>query len=170
MEIKVQTSIVLLRVSVGFLGESHQHAWWTSSFFSSASGAYVSPVFGKTPFLARYHGVREAASKIHDEHIGVGKGVFHLFRLPEMLERECHLLLGDPEVLETALKVVYDRDASMSFLESVSKKSDHNGIGPVLVGQASDVKKTSGWKTIAHYYLKAFSEGSKVFPYFSGTK
>ncbi|OQA78672.1 MAG: hypothetical protein BWY32_01865 [bacterium ADurb.Bin243] len=170
MESKVQTSIVLLRVSVGFLGESHQNAWWASSFFSSASGAYISPVFGKTPFLARYHGTLEAASKIHDEHIGVGKGVFHLFRLPEMLERECHLLLSDPETVEAAMKTISNKETSMAYLENVSKKTDHNGVGPVLVGQASDVKKTSGWKTIAHYYLKAFSEGSKVFPYFSGTK
>lgn len=170
MENKVQTNILLIRTCVGFLGEAQQHAWWTSSFFSSASNAYIAPVFGKTSFSARYHGVREAASKIHDEHIGVGKGVFHLFRLPEMLERECHLLLSDPQIIETALETISSKDASMAFLESASKKNDHNAVGPVLIGQAGDVKKPSGWKSIAHYYFKAFSEGSKVFPYFSETK
>jgi hypothetical protein len=36
--------IVTIRLCVGFLGETDQHSWWTSSFFSTASLAFLSPL------------------------------------------------------------------------------------------------------------------------------
>ena len=41
--------------------------------------------------LAQYHGVSEAARRVHDEHLSVGS--FHLFRLPEEMEQDLHALL-----------------------------------------------------------------------------
>ena len=78
--------ITRLRMIVGYLGEKGQHNWWSSEFFSPTAPAFLNPVFGKTATLAQYHGVKEAARRVHDTHIGVGR-VFHLFRLPESMEQ-----------------------------------------------------------------------------------
>jgi len=86
MNNKVLQDVFTLRMCIGFLGESDQYSWWPSSFLSPTSSAFLSPVFSKTSFTAQYYGVREAATIVHDEHIGIGKGVFHLFRLPEIHE------------------------------------------------------------------------------------
>ncbi len=83
MEKNFLIDIAKLRIAIGYLGEKSQYAWWRSSFFIPASRTYLAPVFGKTALLTRYYGMREAATLVHDERIGVGKGVFHLFRLPE---------------------------------------------------------------------------------------
>ena len=62
-----------LRLLVGYLGEQHQYHWWPSAFFTPSSMAFLAPMFGKTAFIAQYQGVKAAASRIHDEHIGLGK-------------------------------------------------------------------------------------------------
>ena len=63
---RLQT-IARLRMIVGFLGEKGQHNWWSSEFFSATAPAFLNPVFGKTATLAQYHGVKEAARRVHDE-------------------------------------------------------------------------------------------------------
>jgi hypothetical protein len=78
--------IARLRMIVGYLEEKGRHNWWPSEFFSATAPAFLNPVFGKTATLAQYHGVREAARRVHDEHIGVGRE-FHLFCLPEAIEK-----------------------------------------------------------------------------------
>jgi hypothetical protein len=80
------TQIASLRLLVGFLGEQSQFNWWSSSFFAANSRAFLSPVFSKTALIAQWQGVKEAASRVHDEPIGVG-AVYHLFRLPEHIEQ-----------------------------------------------------------------------------------
>ena len=162
--------IVRLRVCVGFLGEAQQCAWWRSSFFSTTSSAYLSPVFGKTSFSAQYYGIKEAATRVHDEHIGIGKGVFHLFRLPEMHEIELHRLLEDKEIIEDAGSIVSERDSAERFLKEYAIDSGKAEVGPVRVGDNSDISGMPVWQTVAYYYLNAFKEGNKAFPFFSETK
>ena len=48
-------------------------------------------MFSKTSRLAQYHGVLEAARRLHDEHLSVGS--YHLFRLPEEVEQDLHALV-----------------------------------------------------------------------------
>jgi hypothetical protein len=91
--------IARLRMIVGFLGEKGQHNWWSSEFFSATAPAFLNPVFGKTTTLAQYHGVKESARRVHDEHIGVGR-VFHLFRLPESIEQALFEMLQEPVMTE----------------------------------------------------------------------
>ncbi len=162
--------IVRLRVCVGFLGEAQQCAWWRSSFFSTTSSAYLSPVFGKTSFSAQYYGIKEAATRVHDEHIGIGKGVFHLFRLPEMHEIELHRLLEDKEIIEDAGSIVSERDSAERFLKEYAIDSGKAKVGPVRVGDNSDIARIPVWQTVAYYYLNAFKAGNKAFPFFSETK
>jgi len=92
--------LIRLRFIVGYLGEQLQPTWWSSSFLAPVSTAFLTPMFSKTALLAQYHGIREAAARIHDEHIGIGKGVFHLFRLPDTLEQELHSLLRESDVVD----------------------------------------------------------------------
>lgn len=72
-------SIINLRFAVGFFGEKEQHNWWPSLWLTKNASAFLSPIYGERLDTARYHGVVEAARRIHDERIGVGRA-FHLFR------------------------------------------------------------------------------------------
>jgi hypothetical protein len=162
--------IVKLRVCVGFLGELQQFAWWQSSFFSQMSNAYISPIFGKTSFSAQYYGIKEAATRVHDEHIGIGKGVFHLFRLPEMHEIELHRILEDKKIIEDARLIVSGKDSAEKFLEEYAIDSGKAEVGPVRVGDNSDIDRMPVWQTVAHYYLNAFRKRNKTFPFFSEVK
>jgi len=105
-------NLLKLRVAIGLLGEFQQHSWWSSSFFSSTSSAFLAPMFSRTMFLARYHGVRSAAALVHDDHIGVGANVFHLFRsklentLQEIEGRDnAILLVTDLEALHPYVRI-----------------------------------------------------------------
>ena len=159
--------MVKLRVCVGFLGESHQNPWWPSSFFSASSNAFLTPVFGKTSFSAQYYGVKEAAGIVHDEHIGIGEGVFHLFRLPETIEIELHGLLATTGIIDEARQVIESREAAEAFLQDHSKEYDVDAVGPVRLGNTAGLEKRSTWQIAAQHYLKAFREDIRIFPYVS---
>lgn len=66
------TTLLELRLLVGFLGERAQYAWWPTAFYEPSSRLFLEPVFAKTARLAQYHGVLEAARRLHDEHLNVG--------------------------------------------------------------------------------------------------
>src|SRR5690606_39371014 len=78
--------LLQLRLAVGFLGERDQLAWWPTSFFAAASKPFLDPVFVKSALQAQYHGVVEAARRVHDERLSVGS--FHLFRRPEEMAQD----------------------------------------------------------------------------------
>src|SRR5690606_20401440 len=82
------TGLLRLRFAVGFLGEQAQYAWWPTAFYGPSSRLFLEPVFSKTSRLAQYHGVLEAARRLHDDHLNVGS--YHLFRLPEEIEQDLH--------------------------------------------------------------------------------
>jgi hypothetical protein len=87
MNAKLIHQIIGLRLAVGLLGEQEQSGWWPSRFLGRHAHAFLNPIFGGKTRMAQYHGVIEAACRIHDERIGVGR-VFHLFRLPETIEQQ----------------------------------------------------------------------------------
>lgn len=66
------STLLQMRLLVGFLGERAQFGWWPTSFHEASSRLFLEPVFSKTSKLAQYHGVLEAARRIHDEHLSVG--------------------------------------------------------------------------------------------------
>ena len=88
---EVKRAILRLRIVVGYLGESAQYAWWSTSFYEPSSRLFLEPVFSKTSQVAQYHGVIEAARRLHDEHLSTGS--YHLFRLPEELEQDLHAMV-----------------------------------------------------------------------------
>jgi hypothetical protein len=163
-------SLIKLRVSVSLLGEDNQFGWWKSAFFHSSSSTFLSPIFGKTSFMAKYYGVKEAASIIHDNVIGIGKGVYHLFRLPEMLERQFHELLEKKEIVNEVESVIKSKESALEFLQGLAANNVTKGLGPIRVGANTEIDQLSKWKQIAGCYLKAFQDSTKIFPYFSEDK
>jgi hypothetical protein len=161
-------NIIKLRIAVGYLGEAHQSAWWQSQFFMPISASFLNPVFGRMAFAARYYGVKEAALRVHDEYIGVGKGVYHLFRLPEMFEKQFHQLIEKKETSDETNLIIVNRESAIDFLRQLALSQDGvSGIGPVIVGNILDINNASKWCVIAACYLKAFQGETKIFPYFA---
>jgi len=157
------STIVKLRVLVGFLGEKSQSSWWSSDFLSSNSIAFLAPTFPRSVFLAQYNGVTAAASKVHDELIGVGQTI-HLFRLPIELEQSCQDAANNQELVEELQKTLTDRDSVMTRLEAIAIPSTEIHTGPVLVVQGSEDLQNN-LKKAAGIYLSAFRGQSKAFPY-----
>jgi hypothetical protein len=160
----ILNSLIDLRILVGYLGEQDQFKWWSSAFFSSNSDAFLSPVFEKTSFLAQYHGAREAAARVHDEHIGVGR-VYHLFRLPEYTEQELHQLLYDRDIVDQARSKIKDKKTALCNLTNYYTESVEINEGPLKVGSIKEFNNSIN--IIAKMYYQAFENTLKVYPYFS---
>lgn len=156
-----------LRLFVGYLGEQNQFAWWPCSFYAEHSKAFLAPVFGKTLFLTQYYGIKEAATKVHDNYIGVGRGVFHLFRLPETIEQELHTLLCDAEIAKQLTEELSGMTDVLKALELCGDTSIDPAVGPVRVGGLPDIEGKDAWQVVASHYRQSFATNNKVFPFFS---
>jgi hypothetical protein len=161
--------IARLRLLVGFLGEQSQFNWWSSSFFTANSRAFLSPVFSKTAFTAQWQGVKEAASRVHDEHIGVG-AVYHLFRLPEHIEQTLFTGLQDQSFADSTSIQIHNRETALESLASLSDGSPRDGEGPVLVGNIDALLAGKTLGALAYHYDTAFANGTVVYPYYLDNK
>jgi hypothetical protein len=166
MDIKQLENLSALRIIIGYLGEKAQFAWWQSSFFSSASGAFLSPIFPRTQFLAQCVGVTRAAALMHDQRIGVGS-VYHLFRLPEDIEQGIHRMMHDPSLYENVLTHVSNQKEALDYLRVQSAILLKPGVGPTRLGSIHDLRQADSWRMAAAHYLAAFEQGSQVYPYFA---
>lgn len=156
------TRIVLLRLAVGLLGERDNGGWWLSGFMSSTSAAFLNPVFSTHVLQARYHGVLEAARRVHDDRIGVGRAL-HLFRLPETVEQRVH------DVVQSAGRELAasasSPDTARATLARLAGAPVEAKEGPTLVA-AVDLQDAMGWITrAASLYSSAFETGIQCFPY-----
>lgn len=159
--------IVSLRLAVGLLGEREAAGWWASGFMSPTSTAFLAPVFGSRILQARYQGVVEAARRLHDERIGVGRA-FHPFRLPEVMEQR--LFEAVQSVGEDLAESVSSLDAAKATLQGLVGKATEARTGPALVG-AADMLDESAWIAVAaSLYSAAFRDGIQCFPYFTRSR
>jgi len=165
MNEKYFEDIAILRMLVGFLGEKNQYGWWASSFLSSESVAFLSPVFSRSCLLSQIHGVTAAACEIHDQRIGVGD-VFHLFRLPEDIEVRLQKLYSSDKLTVDVGEVLYSRDNALAQLDRMSQSIGSPELGPLLLADKSSVRDTHIWSVNAAHYLSGFRHGSEVYPYF----
>ena len=154
-----------LRLLVGFLGEREQAAWWQSGFLSPTSGAFLSPIFSRTMQLSRYTGVSEAARRVHDERIGVGR-VFHLFRLPEAIEQQLFEELRGSWLAGELSRALASQDAALASLRGFFNEPPAVQEGPVSVGDISDLTTKRWLSSVAGAYSAAFTGKVKCFPYF----
>ncbi|MEW8419748.1 MAG: BrxE family protein [Candidatus Thiodiazotropha endolucinida] len=156
--------IVRFRLIVGFLGEKGQHNWWSSEFFSATAPAFLNPVFGKTTLQSQYHGVKEAARRVHDQHIGIGR-VFHLFRLPESIEQALFEVIQDASIAEILSSSVGSLEVALTALHEISESSGSIQEGPVQVGTQLDLTGIHWLSLTARCYMEAFNAGLKSYPY-----
>ena len=165
MDLTQCKNLAALRAAVGYLGEKAQYAWWQSSFFTPISASFLIPVFPRTQCLAQCHGVTVAASRVHDEHIGVGR-VYHLFRLPEDIEQVIHRALHEPELCDRIAQCTSTVDLAFDLLRQNSIAPVGESEGPTHVGDEKDLRRENSWKKVAAYYLRGFESKSQVYPYF----
>lgn len=165
MRNKLIPQLASLRMAIGFLGEQPNTKWWNSSFCSSSSKSFLAPVFPRSYLSAQFHGLTVSAANIHDAQIGIG-GAFHLFRLPENMERQLHDLMCSDVAVETA-QVIRSLETAIDYLRVFSKNEKKNAVGPVRVGAISSLQMISAWQDVAAYYLTAFEKQKKTLPFFS---
>ncbi|UXW32583.1 BrxE family protein [Xanthomonas oryzae] len=149
-------TLLQMRLLVGFLGERAQFGWWPTAFYDASSRLFLEPVFSKTSRLAQYHGVLEAARRLHDEHLSVGS--YHLFRLPEEVEQDLHALVQSSAGEELAAKVPHGKDAALEALRRLAPASIESNEGPTAVGSIKDIDAPAALTAIAGAYYSAFSQ------------
>ena len=154
-------SILKLRLLIGFLGERAQFGWWPTAFYEASGRLFLEPIFAKTSRIAQYHGVIEAARRHHDEALNAG--AYHLFRLPEEIEQDLHMLMlrdGD----DLTEKARYDDTrTALEALAGVAGTTNRNALGPVATGRVSDVANLLN--EIAAVYASAFVSDAQAIPY-----
>ena len=160
------TTILQMRLVIGFLGERAQFAWWPTSFYESSSRLFLEPVFSKTFRLAQYHGVLEAARRLHDEHLSVGS--YHLFRLPEEVEQDLHAILRISLGEKLASDAPQDKDATLDALKRLAGTTVPVSEGPAVVGNIKDLGSADVLRSIAGGYLLAFLQNVRTYPYLVG--
>lgn len=160
----ISSDFLFMRLLVGYLGEKDQSNWWPTTFICSFSNLFLSPVFPRTTLLSQYHGILEAARRLHDERIGVGS-VFHLFRLPEVYEQELHGILSD-DGPSLSMESFASRDYALAALQKIADGDTSASEGPVKLGGAQDIMTPDGIRDIARSYTAAFAQGVKCYPYF----
>ena len=156
-------AILQLRLLVGFLGERAQFGWWPTSFYEQSSRLFLEPVFSKTSRLAQYHGVMEAARRLHDEHLSVGS--YHLFRLPEELEQDIHALMQSPNGENLTTSSPQTKEDALKAMAVLAPNAAKIAEGPKLIGGIDDIDSPNAIQLFAAAYLSAFQQNLKTYPY-----
>lgn len=164
MQTKDLSTLLQLRLVVGYLGEAAQCGWWSSGFFTSSSRMFLEPVFPKTVALAQYNGVVEAARRLHDDHLSLG--CFHLFRLPEEAEQDLHALAGSELGEQFVIEHLQSQDQAMSFLQTLAGGRSSGTEGPMILGKFEEPEFQAMLASMAGAYRAAFQDGFNTFPFF----
>lgn len=160
--------LLQMRLLVGALGEKSRFGWWQTSFFDPSSQAFLTPIFVKTASLAMYHGVVEAARRVHDESLNVGS--FHLFRFREELEQDLHTLMQGPVGTRLSGVARGDKDACLISLQAMFSAATQMKEGPISLGKIADPRSEEFIEKVAGAYHAAFSSGQRSFPYFASSE
>jgi hypothetical protein len=166
MKLDHSQQIVALRLAVGLLGEQEQSTWWPSGFLGRHAQAFLNPIFASKTRMAQYHGVTEAACRVHDERIGVGR-VFHLYRLPETIEQRISDAFQEESLPENVTHCFESSEAAESVLAGLAKEPAEAKPGPVRLGGADMINSPEGVALLAATYRAAFHAGIKCYPYFT---
>jgi hypothetical protein len=165
MTSSLSRQLVRLRLLVGYLGEQQQYHWWPSAFLTPSSLAFLAPIFSKTALMAQYQGVKAAATRVHDAHIGLGK-VYHLFRLPERLEQTLYHQMHDTAFTDTLGVPLHDKDQALACLAAWANSHATSAEGPVFVGPIAELVHAQTLGQLAQHYWSAFTHNTRVYPYY----
>ena len=160
------STILQLRLLVGFLGEKAQFGWWSTSFYGDYSLRSLEFVTPKTAGLAQYHGVLEAARILHDEHLNLG--CYHVFRLPEEVEQDLHNLLQSSSAKVLSTQSAQDKDSALLALQALAADRSQSAIGPTVIGKIAQLDEEATLANFAGAYFSAFSQKAKTYPYLVG--
>ena len=149
---------------IGFLGEKQQASWWDSSFLSASSKSFLAPIYPNSVAVAQYSGICKAASIVHDKYIGIGKH-YHLYRLPDSIERSLLKCIQDQKFSESLAQNLAEKDAAINRLQELGKVSIDKAEGPVAVGDYSDENLNALIKISRSHYINAIEIGYKTLPY-----
>lgn len=157
--------IALLRFAVGLLGERDNGGWWPSGFMSPTSASFLAPIFASHVLPARYQGVLEAARRIHDERIGIGR-VFHPFRLPEGMEQRLFITVNS--FGQNLVDKISSADAALATINDIAGKPAEAKYGPTRVGPINMLDSPQWVADAASLYAASFAGDVQCFPYFAG--
>ncbi|MGX5914815.1 BrxE family protein [Aliidiomarina sp. Khilg15.8] len=159
--------IAELKLLVGYLGEKSQHNWWESNFLGTSSIAFLQHTFPRSTLLSQYHGVNEAALRVHDEYVGIGKN-YHLFRLPVSIERNIAVAVQEWAEKDELLNNLKSKEAAQQRLAELSTQAEPQD-GPISVGMFEDENLEDLMRNCAGLYLNGFQQGKKCLPFMRGT-
>ena len=163
--------ILDLRILVLALGEAPHAGWWRSRFLSPVGLSHLSYAYPRSSFGAAVRAATRAAKIVHDNSIGIGN-VYHLFRLPQQVERQLDELLPESEgTLLARFRPMLDQQGTL--LEELdhlggAPKDDRAQPGPRRMGTIPELQRPEAVQQLAAAYRAAFHGGAKVFPYFEG--
>ena len=158
-------SALRLRALVLVLGETTSPPWWRTDLLSSTGRHFCQRLFPRSAVAAAMHACGRAACGVHDHAIGA-RGVFHLFRLPELLEREIqHQLTGSTATLDELASLLGTHTEMLARLEQMSATSKSVHTGPKKIASVDDLSAPETYSRMASIYLSAFRSNNRVFPY-----
>ena len=165
---KIIEQFVLLRLTVGYLGERKQFGWWDCNFLDATGIRFLEVTFPRTAWVAALRSTTEAACTVHDQALGrVGNS--HLFRLPPALEDQLEHALERRDWAE-ARKQIESRDAAIDTLKRIADAVIKAPTGPVQVGVVQRILTSTAVHELAAHYHSAFQGNFRCFPYFAPEK
>jgi hypothetical protein len=159
-----------LRALVLGIGESNRPPFWKTEFFNETGFRFLERIYPRTFFKAAIYSAGKGACEIHDRAVG-RVGIYHLFRLPELLELDIHRIilnsydefplhlrsnLGSFEKLMTMLKELYE-----------SPEDSRVTPGAKRIGSDRSLLTDDMLEKMADSYYRSFDQGKLEFPYFS---
>jgi hypothetical protein len=125
-------------------------------------------VFPRTPVHAALNSVFVAARLEHDQRIGLGKR-YHLFRLPESVERAVSDVISEPTFSAQAAAMVADTQNTLrDKLAGMASKQELPRVdGPISLGSIAKMTEPTVLASLAAHYWNSFESARRVFPYFA---
>ena len=90
---------------------------------------------------------------------------YHLYRLPDSIERVLLKCLQDKKSAELIIKSTSTRDIALNRLRELVAQNIEPSEGPIAVGDYSDNRLQILLKKSLAHYLRAFENNYKTFPY-----
>lgn len=160
--------LLFLRTIAPALGERTTTPRWRTQFLTDFGLRAMARVFPRTPVYAALDSVFVAARLEHDQRIGLGKR-YHLFRLPESVERAVSDVISEPTFSTQAATMVADtQNTLMDKLASMASKQGLADVdGPISLGSIGQLTEPTVLGSLAAHYWNSFESARRVFPYFT---
>jgi len=160
----IALSLVHLRCLVGALGQRSHFNWWDCAFLDSTGLQFLATTFPRSARLAGLRSVSEAACRVHDQ--ALGRGTFHLFRLPVALEDLIEESTSD--VAESFdFSVLASKESALALLREMADSRITAPVGPVQIGVEKKILTRTSISELAAHYESAFTLGIECYPYFA---